>query len=104
MFDYEGLRGNELLTTVKTATQLMLDANPDELLVLANFTNTYINDEIISYLTSSESKAASRNAKKIAAIGITGIKKLFFNMYNAISRTQAKAFNTIESAKDYLVL
>ena len=81
----------------------MLDAKPDELLVLANFTNTYVNDEIIRYLTSSESKAASKNAKKIAAVGIIGIKKLYFNMYNAISRTPAKACDTIEAAKDYLV-
>ena len=67
------------------------------------FTNTYINDEIIRYLTNSESKAVSKNAKKIATVGIIGIKRVFFNLYNAISRTPAKTFDTIEAAKDYLV-
>ena len=104
LFDYEGLRGEELLLTIKKATQRMLDAQPGELLVLANFTNTYLNDEIIGYLTSSESKTASKNAKKLAVVGVTGLKKLFFNIYNSISSTQAKACATIEAAKDYLVM
>ena len=74
MFDYEGLRGIELLETVRTATQMMLKSASGELLILANFTNTYIDDKIIVYLTNAESRKASKNAKKIAAVGVTGIK------------------------------
>ena len=103
LLDYEGLRGEELLNTIKTATQHMLDAQPGKLLVLANFTNTYLNDEIMGYLTGTESKTASKNAKKLAVVGMTGIKKLFLNVYNSISTTQAKTCTTIEAAKDYLV-
>ena len=103
VFDYEGLRGTELLNTVKAATQVMLKAAPGQLLVLANFTDTYVDEHIVGYLTSEESRTASKNAQKIAAVGITGLKKLFFNMYNAVSRTQAKACDTMEAAKEYLV-
>lgn len=102
IFNYEGLRGTELLETVRAATQIMLNGAPDTLLVLANFTNTYIDDQVIGYLTNAESRAASKNTKKIAVVGVTGLKKLFFNTYNAVTFTQAKAFDTVEEAKDYL--
>lgn len=101
--NYEGLRGNELLATLKTATQQTLAAQNEELLILANFTDTYTNKEVMDYLTGPESKAATRNTKKIAVVGITGLKKMFFNVYNTVSQTKAYAFETLEAAKDYLV-
>ncbi len=103
LFNYEGLHGTELLETVRAATQIMLNGAPNELLVLADFSNTYLDEQVIGYLTSSESRSASKNAKKIAVVGVTGLKKIFFNMYNAVTFTQAKACDSIESAKDYLI-
>jgi hypothetical protein len=102
-FNYVGLRGEELLNTIKTATRIMLEASGSELLVLADFTDTYVDNEIMGYLQGEESKRASQNAKKIAAVGITGLKKLFMNMYNIATRANARAFNTVEAAKRYLV-
>lgn len=103
MFDYSGLRDAELLNTVQAATQIMLNGAPGELLVLADFRKTYINDEVIGYLTGAESRAASKNARKIAVLGVTGLKKLFFNAYNAATFATAKAFDTLDEAKAYLV-
>jgi hypothetical protein len=103
LFNYEGLRGADLLETVRAATQIMLKAEAGRLLVLTNFTNTYLDDQIMGYLTGAESRAASHHAHKIAVVGVTGLKKLFFNMYNAVTVTQAKAFDTVGAAKDYLV-
>jgi hypothetical protein len=103
LFDYKGLHGQELLATIQTATQIMLKGEPGELLILADFSDTYLDDRVIGYLTNSESRAASRNARKIAVVGVTGLKKIFFNMYNAVTLTKAKACDSVEAAKEYLM-
>ena len=40
---------------------------------------------------------------KIAVVGITGIKKIFLNVYNQFIGGKTKAFETEEEAKEWLV-
>lgn len=102
-FDHEGLRGEALLENIKAGNNMILQAESRDILTLANFTDTYASDEILKYLTGPDSKMASKKIKKSAVLGVTGIKKIFLNMYNLVSHTAAKPFDDLESAKEYLV-
>lgn len=101
--DYTGLHGDELLNTIKQATQMMLDHQEGDLLFLGDFSNTYVDDTIMAYLQNDESKRAAKKSKKIAVTGITGLKKLFMNMYNTVTGGGARAFENQTAAKDYLI-
>ena len=103
VFDHRGLRGDEFLQNLKAGTQ-WLQAYPGEnLLTLADFTGCYATEEVVAYLQSEESKIAARKIKKSAAVGITGIKKIFLNLYNLATGSNSRAFDDFESAKQYLI-
>jgi hypothetical protein len=102
-FDYKGLRGAELLEQIKANTQFVLNSPKFDLLTLSDFSGTYATDEIVAYLRDPESKAAAQKTKKKALIGITGLKKMFLNIYNTVTGAGAKVFDDIGSAKEYLV-
>jgi hypothetical protein len=40
---------------------------------------------------------------KDAIVGVTGIKKILFQIYNAVVRVRTKAFDTEEAAREWLV-
>lgn len=101
--DHVGLREETLLHSLRRANQKAIEAPQDDLLLLADYSNTYVNDEIMVYLTGEESKQAAKKARKIAVIGVTGIKKIFLNTYNLVTGSGTRAFNDLESAKQYLV-
>jgi hypothetical protein len=101
--DHVGLRGEALLQSLQQATQKAIEAPQNDLLLLADYTDTYVNDEIMAYLTGEESKQVAKKARKIAVVGVTGIKKIFLNTYNLVTGSGTRAFNDLESAKQYLV-
>ena len=101
--DHVGLRGEALLHSLRRATQKALETPQSDLLLLADYTGTYVNDEIMAYLSGEESKQAAKKARKIAVVGVTGIKKIFLNTYNLMTGSGTRAFNDLESAKQYLV-
>jgi len=102
-YDHSGLRGKDLLNSLKEANQIVLNAPHSRTLFLADFSNTYIDSEIMAYLSSDEEKAATKKIRKTAAVGVSGIKKIFLNTYNTITQSGARAFDDLESAKQYLV-
>ncbi len=103
VFDHRGMRGDEFLHNLKAGTQWLRDHPGDELLTLADFTGFYATDEVVAYLQSEESKIAAQNVKKSAAVGVTGIKKIFLNLYNLATGSSARAFDDLEAAKTYLI-
>lgn len=102
-FNYIGLRDAALLDQLKANTKFVLEMPGDGLLTLSDFTNTYATDEFLQYAQTEESKAAAKKTRKKAMLGITGIKKIFLNTYNALSGNRAKAFDDMQAAKEYLV-
>lgn len=100
--DYKGLRGNEIVEMLHTANTIILEAE-DSVLGLADFTGTYATDEIVAYLQCEETKQAAKKLRKNAVVGVTGIKKIFLNMYNIVTGGGAKPFDDLESAKEYLI-
>jgi hypothetical protein len=58
------------------------------------------NKEILDYINSPECTEPTKRFKKVAALGITGMKKV---LLNAVTRANLKAFDSEEEAKDWLV-
>ena len=100
--DYTGLQGHEIVKMMQTANRIIIEAD-DSVLGLADFSGTYATDEIVAYLQSEDSKQAAKNLKKNAVIGVTGIKKMFLNLYNMVTGGGAKPFEDLASAKEYLI-
>lgn len=92
-----------LLDSLKFATQMTIDDRNGHLLVLADFTNTYADNEIMGYLQSDEAKRAAKNVNKMAVVGITGLKKMFLQVYNTMTGSIARPCADLESAKQYLI-
>lgn len=101
--DHTGLRGDEILRNMQAANALILKEPDDSVLSLADFTGTYATDELVQYLQSDETKRAAQKVRKMAVVGITGLKKLFLNLYNSVTGSGAKPFDDIASAKHYLI-
>ena len=102
-FNYNGLRGEGLLEQLKKNTRFLIDSAGDHFLTLSDFTNSYGDDKSLAYLQSEEAKAAAKKTAKKAVLGVTGLKKMFLNIYNKFTGTGTKAFDDIEAAKEYLV-
>lgn len=102
-FDHVGLRGQAIIDNLRVGNQMMLASSKTDYLILSDFTGTYGTDEIVAYLLGAESQAASKRVKKSAVVGVTGIKKIFLNMYNAVAQVQVKPFETREAAQEYLI-
>ncbi len=100
--DYTGLRDNDIIKMMQTANRTIIEAH-DNVLGLADFSGTYATDEIVQYLQSEDSKQAAKKLEKNAVVGVTGIKKMFLNLYNMVTGGGAKPFDDLTSAKEYLV-
>ncbi len=103
-FDFTGLLGDELLNALKLTGKIIDESGKDDNLVIANYTNTYANDEVMAFLKSAENKRTVKKIKKSAVIGIAGVKKILLNAYNSISGANSKAVNTMEEAKKFIEL
>ena len=77
---------------------------PDKsILLLSDVTNTYYNPELISIMKNF-SRAITPHVKASAMVGITGITKIFFNALVKLTGREIKAINSLEEARDWLVL
>jgi hypothetical protein len=101
--NHSGLRGKELVENVSNLSKKVLLSDESEILVLSNFSDTYANEELSEYLRSQEVKMTGQKMTKIAVVGITGIKKIFLNVYNQFIGGKTKAFETEDEAKEWLV-
>jgi hypothetical protein len=102
-FNHQGLSGNDLLQGCKNANEFIKNYQKDNTLTLANFTDTVASQELMDYLKSEESKNIEKKVVKAAVVGISGIKKILLNAFNAVMGGKYKAFETEEEAKEYLV-
>ena len=102
-FNHNGLRDKELLENIKRANKKIKEYTGKEALTLANFTNAITSNEVMDYLKSEETVAVNKKVNKAAVVGITGIKKIFLNVFNSFTDNKTKAFDTEEEAKEYLV-
>jgi hypothetical protein len=99
---HTGLRGPDLLASLRKAT-VYLRSQKEAVLFLADFTDTPIDGEAMAYLKTKEAVEGTNNTLKSAVVGITGIKQVFLNAFNALSGVKVRAFTSEAEAKDFLV-
>lgn len=99
--DYQGMSKEEILRTMDDATEFALNENRP-LLRLSNMTDVFGVKDIVDKAKESGKKTNHLTIKR-AAVGITGAKKVLFNAFNRVTGNNARAFDTVENAKEWLV-
>lgn len=100
--DYSGMTKDEILRTMDEATEYALELNKP-LLRLSNMTGIFAVKEVVEKAKIS-GKTTNHLTIKRAAVGITGAKKILFNAFNRFSGNDTRAFDTVDDAKDWLVI
>lgn len=103
--DHRGLRQNELLENVKRSFRTIEENREKVYLNLVNWDDTFTTKEVMDYLKCDEAVRIMKNQKKSALVGITGIKKVFLNIFSKLSSNldvKVRAFDTEDDAKAWL--
>ena len=100
--NYSGMGKEEVLQTMDDATEFALEQNRP-MLRLSNMTDVYAVTEIVDKAKQCGKKTKHLTIKR-AAVGITGAKKVLINAFNRFTGNNAKAFDTVEDAKEWLVI
>lgn len=99
--DYQGLKEQEILDEMERATEFALQENRP-MLRLSNMTDVFAVPSVVDKAKESGKRTKHLTIKR-AAVGITGAKKVLFNAFNRVSGNNARAFDDVEEAKDWLV-
>lgn len=70
--------------------------------MLLDLRNSFANKDATDAFGES-GKISKSLLKKTAVLGITGLKKILLNAVNRISSVEARAFNSEEEAKEWLI-
>ena len=83
-------------------TRQLINEGEKDILTLTDVTGSFAYDDTITLLKES-AKLARPITIKSATVGLSMAKKILLNGLNMISRTDLKAFDTLEDAKNWLV-
>jgi len=84
-------------------TKFLIDLDKKDVLTLTDVTGSFTFGETIQWIKDA-AKLAKPITKKSATVGLSTSKKILLNSLNSFSKSEVKAFDTIEEAKDWLVL
>ncbi|WP_421874212.1 STAS/SEC14 domain-containing protein [Marinoscillum sp.] len=99
--DYQGMKEGEILEEMDKATDFALkEGRP--MLRLSNMTNVFAVSSVVEKAKQSGKRTKHLTIKR-AAVGITGAKRVLFNAFNRFTGNNARAFDDLEEAKEWLV-
>ncbi len=102
--DHAGKADKELVADLVAGNIAIEQASKTgDVLVLANFGDTYMSEAAMDYLKSDESKKINAKIKKTAVIGIEGVKKILLGVYSKFMQKKIEYFKTFDDAREYLV-
>lgn len=100
-FNFRGLtEDQDIIQHFHNARDYMLKLNRPTL-QLTNVTGVYFTPNIMKNLD--VLKAAEHLVIKDAVVGVTGVKKILFQIYNTMLQGKTKTFDDEEAAKQWLV-
>lgn len=99
--DYRNLRGQEYLEAIDENLSYAKSLGQKKLLILTDIRESTVNIDVTRKLKEI-SESLEDITEKMALIGIFGLKKIFFNALNRLTKMNSKAFNDIEDAKNWL--
>ncbi len=101
-FDYQGLSEDEdVIAFVDEAKHFLFDLNRSTL-QLTNITGVYLTPPVMKHITEA-SKQVEHLVMLDAVVGVIGVKKFLFQLYNTLIRGKARAFDKEDEAKEWLV-
>lgn len=103
--DFRNLSSQEILLLMKESDDLVL-SSPGKVLYLGNIENAAVSREVMKQLRQYADKSVRKRFEKLAVVGVSGVKKVFFDAFVAMldkSSVQVKAFGTEEEAVKWLV-
>ena len=101
-FDYRGLtEDGEFLEALSQGAKFLLDLGRPTL-QLTNIEGLFFTPPIMKKIDEA-GKRIEHLVIKDAIVGVTGVKRILFQAYNAVVGGKAKAFDTEEEALEWLV-
>jgi len=100
--DYTNVMPDQFAPLIRRITELTFQSGKKDILLIVDVTGAYANKEAVNAFSESGKKSKIL-IKKTAVLGITGVKKIFLNIVNKFTNLNAKPFNTMEEAKEYLI-
>ena len=84
--------------------EIMIQQPEGSLLSLSDIRGSVASSQVIDIFKEG-AKTAAKHIKRQAVVGVTGLKKVFFDLIVRLSGQNARAFNNdgMEAAKDWLV-
>lgn len=102
-FSNLGLNSTEGVKAELAEVQAEVQSHPeDSLLVLSDFRNTSINNELMGVLSESSAKT-KRHIHKTAVLGVVGIKRTLADILTRLTGQKLKYFDHETDAKAWLV-
>jgi hypothetical protein len=101
--DYRGLKP-EQIDSLARETDAKLAASPMKVLFLTNIEGAVVTTETMLNVKKSAGSVLRDKVEKIAVVGVTGVKKVFFDAFViALGKTNARSFRTEKEALDWMV-
>ena len=101
--DYSNLQGEECINAVKGFEDFLVNLGKNELLIFVDAQNSDL-DDVGFEVGRKVAKMVKPYIKKEAIIGITKGKETLLTLVNIFSDIGIKPFDTMEEAKDWLVV
>lgn len=102
--DYRKLKPEAILPLMKVSDD-MVRASPTKVRYLGNIEDAVVTREVVGQLKQYTEKSIRQKFEKLAVVGVTGVKKVFFNALVATldkSSVQVKSFKTENEALEWL--
>ena len=100
-FDFSNLLGDEVVEMADFSLEFALNKNRNDLLILYDATDTQFNKAATQRL-----KFITKNygyiRKKSAVLGMSGVRKVFFNGFMVYTENKMRAFKDYDAAIEYL--
>lgn len=103
LIDYTDCKSKEeMIATLRDAAELF-KTSTEKVLSLSDFTGTFGSKEFMEESKRLSIEVLRAKIEKAALLGITGIKKMLLQRFNAFSTNKLVPFNTKEEVLEYLV-
>lgn len=100
--DYSNIMPEQFPPLIENITNLTFQSGKKDILLIVDVTGAYANKEAVSAFVESGEKSKIL-LKKTAVVGITGVKKIFLNIVNKLTKLGVKPVSSMEDAKEWLI-
>ncbi len=99
--NHQNQNTQEIIDSIKQTEQLIVKMNSDNILLIVDISNCEMNQEVVSQFKAT-AKIIRPFIKRAAVIGVKGVLKVSLIAINKFSSIQARSFNSLDEAKEWL--